>query len=217
MPRHLDGVLFDMDGTLLDSEKVWERALQDLAAELGGDLSAPARAQMVGASIGTSMAILHDDLDVDADPEASAAYLTERMAELFATDLEWKPGALELVLEVRAAGIPTALVTATHRRLTDLAIDFMGRDLFTDSVCGDEVARSKPHPEPYLSAAKLIAANPRACVAIEDSPTGIASAHAAGCAVLAVPSELAIAPAAGVTIRDSLFGLRLADLESLLR
>lgn len=216
MTTALHGVLFDMDGTLLDSEKVWELALQDLAAELGGTLSPNARAQMVGASIGRSMAILHDDLGVDADPETSGAYLTDRMVERFRTDLEWKPGARELLNAVRSAGVATALVTATHRRLTDIALQFMGRELFDASVCGDEVGRSKPHAEPYLRAAGLISAQPQTCVAIEDSPTGLASAHAAGCAVLAVPSEIAVPPSRNWTIRMSLVGLDVEDLRALL-
>ena len=170
---------------------------------------------MVGASIGTSMAILHDDLSVDADPETSSAYLTERMAELFATGLEWKPGARELLVAVGEAGIPIALVTATHRRLTDIALSFMGRELFTASVCGDEVGRPKPYPDSYLQAALLVNADPRNCVAIEDSVTGVASAQAAGCVVIAVPSEVVVPPGAGRTVIDTLVGVGVEDLRLL--
>ncbi len=205
-------MLFDMDGTLLDSEKVWALALHDLAAELGGELSSAARAQMVGGSMGSSTAILHDDLGIDADPETSSAYLTERMAELFATDLEWKPGARDLLVAVRDAGLPAVLVTATHRRLTDIALGFMGRELFTASVCGDEVGRSKPDPESYLRAASLAGATPSTCIAIEDSITGVASARAAGCVVIAVPSEVAVPPTSGVTIIHSLVGVGVDEL-----
>ena len=89
----LQGVLFDMDGTLLDSEKLWDVALEDLATALGGDLSPRARRRMVGSSLARSIAIMHDDLGIDADPQSSGAYLTERAAELFRTALVWKPGA----------------------------------------------------------------------------------------------------------------------------
>jgi HAD superfamily hydrolase (TIGR01509 family) len=213
--RPLQAVLFDMDGTLLDSEKVWDVALDDLATWLGGDLSPAARARMVGSSLGRSVAILHADLGIEADPETSGAYLIERTAELFRTDLVWKPGAEELLHAVHAAGVPAALVTSTHRRLTEIALDTLGRQYFAASVCGDEVARPKPHPDPYLRGAELLGVLPQRSVAIEDSPLGITSAEAAGCAVLAVPSEVPIEPAPTRTLRSSLVGLTVADLEAL--
>lgn len=214
--RTLHAVLFDMDGTLLDSEKIWDVALEDVASWLGGSLSPTARARMVGSSLARSIAILHHDLDVDADPESSGAYVTERTAELFRTDLVWKPGARELLVAVHDARLPAALVTSTHRRLTEIALDTLGREFFAATVCGDEVARPKPNPEPYLQAARLLEVAPASCVAIEDSPLGIAAAEAAGCAVLAIPSEVPIEPAPGRTIRSSLVGVSVAELAALL-
>jgi HAD superfamily hydrolase (TIGR01509 family) len=215
MPGSLQAVLFDMDGTLLDSEKVWDVALDDLATWLGGELSASARRRMVGSSLARSVAILHGDLGIEADPESSGAYLTERTAELFRTALVWKPGAQELLDAVRAAGIPAALVTSTHRRLTDIALDTLGRKNFAVTICGDEVRRPKPHPDPYLRAAELLGARPERCVVLEDSPLGIAAAEAAGCVVVAVPSEVEIPPAPARTIWPSLVGVSVADLTSL--
>ncbi|HEX3336331.1 MAG TPA: HAD family phosphatase [Jatrophihabitans sp.] len=213
----LQAVLFDMDGTLLDSEKVWDVALDDLAEWLGGSLSLTARQRMAGSSLARSVAILHSDLGIEADPESSAAYLLERTAELFRTELVWKPGAQELVGAVRAAGVPAALVTSTHRRLTEIALDTLGREFFAAVVCGDEVRRPKPHPDPYLRAASLLAASPERSVAIEDSPLGVTAAEAAGCVVLAVPSEVELAPARTRTLRPSLAGLSVADLDALVR
>lgn len=211
----LHAVLFDMDGTLLDSEKIWDVALDDLAEWLGGELSPSARARMVGSSLGRSVAILHSDLGIEADPESSGAFLLERTAELFRTRLTWKPGARELLVAVHDAGIPAALVTSTHRRLTDIALEGMGREFFAATVCGDEVRRPKPNPDPYLRAAELLGVAPGHSVAIEDSPIGIAAAQAAGCVVLAVPSEVTIAPAPGRTLRSSLVDLSVADLAAL--
>jgi HAD superfamily hydrolase (TIGR01509 family) len=208
-------VLFDMDGTLLDSEKVWDVALDDLATWLGGTLSAAARTRMVGSSLGRSVAILHADLGIEADAESSAAYLTERTAELFATDLVWKPGAHELLAAVARAGLPAALVTSTHRRLTEIALDTIGRQYFAATVCGDEVRRPKPHPDPYLRAAELLGVDPRCCVAVEDSPLGITAAEAAGCVVLAVPSEVGIEPTVTRTVWPSLADRTVADLRAL--
>ncbi len=206
-----------MDGTLLDSEKVWDVALADLAAWLGGDLSPTARRRMVGSSLARSVAILHSDLGIEADPESSGGYLTERTAELFGTDLVWKPGARELLTAVQDAEVPAALVTSTHRRLTEIALDTIGRQFFAATVCGDEVRRPKPHPDPYLRAAELLAVEVTRCVAIEDSPLGITSAEAAGCAVLAVPSEVEIEPAAGRTIRHTLEHVSVAELATLVQ
>jgi HAD superfamily hydrolase (TIGR01509 family) len=211
----LAAVLFDMDGTLLDSEKIWDVALDDLAAWLGGELSSTARRRMVGSSLARSVAILHADLGIEADPESSGAYLTERTAELFRTNIVWKPGAQELLDDVHAAGVPAALVTSTHRRLTEIALDTIGRHHFDAVVCGDEVRRPKPHPDPYLRAAHLLDADPAHFVAVEDSPLGIAAAEAAGCVVLAVPSEVQLEPAPTRVIRPSLAGVSVADLAAL--
>lgn len=202
-----------MDGTLVDSEKLWDVALRELAAQYGGALSGAARRAMVGSSMAASMRILHDDLgQPERDPQASAAWINTRILELFRTGLSWRPGALTLLRAVRAAGIPTALVTSSSRPLVEVALDTLGRDSFDAVVCGDEVDAAKPHPEPYLTAARLLDVPIARCVAIEDSPTGVASALAAGAAVLAVPAEVPIGPLDGVHQVESLTG---ADLELL--
>jgi HAD superfamily hydrolase (TIGR01509 family) len=215
MGNELQAVLFDMDGTLLDSEKIWDVALDDLAHYLGGELSDAARRRMVGSSLARSIVIMHDDLGIDADPESSGAYLLERAEELFRTSLVWKPGAQELLQGVREAGLPAALVTSTHRRLTEIALDTIGREYFAATVCGDEVPHAKPAPDPYLLAAEMVGAEPSRCVAIEDSPLGIASAEAAGCVLLAVPSEVPLATVPGRTVVASLDGITVCDLAGL--
>ncbi|WP_091280716.1 HAD family hydrolase [Micromonospora haikouensis] len=206
-------MLFDMDGTLVDSEKLWDVALRELAAEYGTTLSDAGRKALIGNSMADAMRILHDDLgQPHRDPQVSAAWIDARILELFRTGLRWRPGALALLRAVRAAGIPTALVTSSGRPLVEVALDTLGRDSFDVVVCGDEVDAAKPHPEPYLTAARLLGVPIARCVAIEDSPPGVASALAAGAAVLAVPAEVPIAPTDGVHQLDSLTG---ADLELL--
>jgi HAD superfamily hydrolase (TIGR01509 family) len=209
-------VLFDMDGTLVDSEKVWDIALNELAEHAGGELSLPARQAMIGSTMSRTMRLLRDDLgQPDRDEATDVAWLTDRVFGLFADGLVWRPGALSLLREVRAAGLPTALVTSTGRKLVEVALDTLGRENFDVVVCGDEVSTPKPDPEPYLTAAALLGVAITACVAIEDSPTGLASARASGAAVLAVPAELELPETDGVHLRESLVGVDLSYLAAL--
>jgi HAD superfamily hydrolase (TIGR01509 family) len=211
--HHPAAVLFDMDGTLIDSEKLWGVALAELAARYGGTLSPAARRAMVGTSMAESMDILHADLGQEwRDGAEGAAWLETRMAELFVAGLEWRPGALALLRGIRDAGIPTALVTSTGRNLVEVALETLGRDSFDVVVCGDEVDAAKPHPEPYRTAARLLGVPIERCVAIEDSPAGVASALAAGAAVLAVPSDAPVDPRAGIHFLETLAA---ADLDLL--
>ncbi|OLB78420.1 MAG: HAD family hydrolase [Actinobacteria bacterium 13_2_20CM_2_71_6] len=198
-------MLFDMDGTLVDSEKVWDVGLTELAQRYGGTLSGAARTTMVGTSMVESMTILHADIGQPwRDPEESIGWLEERVEVLFGAGLVWRPGAAELLAGLRAAGIPMALVTATRRHLVEVALETIGRTNFAAVVCGDEVDETKPHPLPYLTAAGLLGVDVRRCVAIEDSPNGVTSALASGAAVLAVPCEVELPRLPGVTLVDSL-------------
>ncbi|MGH3930412.1 MAG: HAD family hydrolase, partial [Pseudonocardiaceae bacterium] len=143
-------------------------------------------------------------------------WLTDRTQELFSTDLRWRPGAQAALRAVHEAGITAALVTSTHRDLTDVALRHIGIEHFAATVCGDEVTRAKPHPEPYLRAAAQLGVDPAGCVAVEDSPIGAAAAVAAGCTVLVVPSEVPVDPGERRVLRDSLVGVDAALLGSLL-
>ncbi|WP_432844074.1 HAD family hydrolase [Dactylosporangium sp. CA-092794] len=211
-------MLFDMDGTLVDSEKVWEVGLAELAAHHNQPLSDQARRDMVGTNMSDSMRILHADLGLPLSREAmddSVVWLEERVKELFLQGgVPWRPGARELLAALRAEGVPLALVTATSRHLVDVALLTIGAENFDAVVAGDEVDETKPHPMPYLTAARLVGAEPGQCVAVEDSPNGIRSARAAGCAVLAVPCEVELDPD-GVTLVGSLLDVDVDYLRKL--
>jgi HAD superfamily hydrolase (TIGR01509 family) len=220
----LQAVLFDMDGTLVETEEYWGEALFELARRLGGELSAPARAATVGTSLRTSLGVVYADLGLRGDESRLAAdtrWIEDRVAALMAAGVHWRPGARELLAAVRAAGVPTALVTTTSRRLADLVLASMGRAFggrvpFDVTVCGDEVPARKPDPAPYLQAAAALGADVRRCVVVEDSVVGVTAGLAAGAVVLAVPAMQAIDPAPGLVLRSTLGGLTPDDLAALL-
>lgn len=213
-------VLWDLDGTLLDSEKLWDIPLYELTEKLGGELSDETRDAMVGTNVMVTLRLIYTEVGIpDPTPDQladSAAWIDRRMAEVFRQDLPWRPGAADALATVHAAGLPMALVTSTQRDLTEIALDTIGRSHFRVTVCGDEVdGLNKPHPEPYLRACRLLGVGPAACVVIEDSPAGVASAVAAGANVLVVPCEVPVEPGERRVFRDSLEGLTVADLTAL--
>jgi HAD superfamily hydrolase (TIGR01509 family) len=212
---HLAAVLWDMDGTLLDSEKLWDIGVRELSVELGGEMSDEIRHALIGASAPNALRIIFEGLGLEPDPPAMAAasrWLERRVIELMSGPIPWRPGAPEALAAVRAAGLRTGLVTNTGRAITELCLDTLGRDNFDVSVCGDEVTNGKPAPDPYLRAAELLGVPAGHCVAVEDSVTGSASAAAAGCAVLVIPCEIPVPSRPGYTFRDSLIGLTVEDL-----
>lgn len=188
-------VLFDMDGTLVDSEKLWDIAMQQLYAKFGGVMTPEVRNATVGGSAESVIKLVFADLGLPPDPKEMAAiadWLHEITGDLFDAGLPWCEGARELLEELAGAGVPMALVTNTRRALTERALNTIGRDYFTASVCGDEVVRGKPAPDPYRQAAALLGFDPAHCLAIEDSVTGTASAESAGCPVLVVPNDVEV-------------------------
>jgi HAD superfamily hydrolase (TIGR01509 family) len=211
-------VLWDMDGTLVDSEKLWDVSLAALYEKLGGELTPAVRASMVGSVAENTMRIVYTDLGLDLDPAAmaeSSRWLNDYTAELFAVGLPWCDGAKELLDELHAQGMPMALVTNTQRALTDRALNSIGPHYFSATVCGDEVANGKPAPDPYLRAAALLGMTPEECLAVEDSLTGSAAAERAGCPVLVVPNDVEVPGGPRRRHVSSLANLAAADLRAI--
>ena len=211
----LAAVLFDMDGLLVDTEPLWLETETAVMARLGAPWTPQDQQALLGGSMQRTVSYLLGKATRPVPPETVARWMLDGMLDRAADGrVVVRPGARELVAEVAAAGLPYALVTSSQRRFADAVLAATGMT-FPVIVCGEDVTATKPDPEPYLLAAKLLGADPARCVALEDSPNGVASAAAAGCRVLAVPSLLPIPPAPGRLVLGSLRDVTLATLRDL--
>lgn len=216
-PLALQAVLLDMDGTLVDTEPYWIAAEYRLVAEFGGHWSDDQAHALVGNALLTSAEYLREHGGVDLDPPVIVERLLDDVVRSAATAVTWRPGALALIAELAAAQVPCALVTMSYERLARVVCAQLPEGSFATVVTGDQVRFGKPHPEAYLTAATRLGVDPARCVAIEDSPTGLASAEAAGCVVVAVPHAVPIDPAPTRVVVHSLDQLCLGRLDALVR
>lgn len=214
--RRPAAVLWDMDGTLVNTEPYWITAETDLIQSYGGDWTHEEALQLVGSGLWHSARIIQAK-GVTLSEDEIIDRLTDRVIEqLVEFGIPWRPGARELLTELREQGIPTALVTMSIHRMAHHVADRIGFVGFDAVVSGDDVTHSKPHPESYLRGAELLGVDPAACVAIEDSPPGIASASAAGAVVVGVPFMIPLDDAGAHALWPTLEGRGLADLGALL-
>ena len=219
-PAGLQAVLFDMDGTLVDTEGLWQQAVAREAALLGLALGPDDQPFVLGRAAEDTAAHLVDRL-LAAGTRTPVSWLRNalehRFADLVRARVVPLPGALALLDELGAANVAAALVSASPRHVVDIVLDALGRHRFAVTVAAGETPRTKPEPDPYLAAAEALGVDPARCVAVEDTPTGIASAEAAGCAVLAVPSAAPVAAGRRRTVVRSLLDVDLALLRRLAR
>lgn len=207
--------MFDMDGLLVDSEPMWFQAETAAMARLGGSWSQADQHVLVGGSMTSTVAYLLDKGTRKADPAAVARWLIEAMVDLIRSGpLPAMPGALELAAEAAAAGLPHALVTSSEPEVVEAVLTRLGAR-FPVTVCGADVTSAKPHPEGYLLAAARLGADPRHCIALEDSPNGAAAAEAAGCRTVVVPSVVPVPPRPGRVVLESLGGVSMARLAAM--
>jgi len=209
-----DAVLWDMDGTLVDTEPYWIAAEFEVASRYGGTWDHDRAKLLVGADLLDAGRSMRELAGIDVTPEQIVDELLDSVVESIRQEIPWRPGARELLAALNDADIPCALVTMSWRRFAEPVVDALPRNSFRVIVTGDEVARGKPHPEPYLEAARRLGVAPRRCLAIEDSPTGVASATAAGCVVVAVPNVVAVPPGPGHTLLESLTELDLDGMRA---
>ncbi|CAL9582443.1 HAD family hydrolase [Streptomyces sp. enrichment culture] len=212
----LQAVLLDMDGTLVDTEGFWWDVEVEVFASLGHTLDESWRHVVVGGPMSRSAGFLIEATGADIALPELTVLLNDGFEARIDRALPLMPGAERLLAELSEHRVPTALVSASHRRIIDRVMNSLGRRHFALSVAGDEVPRTKPHPDPYLSAAAGLGADPARCAVVEDTATGVAAGEAAGCQVVAVPSVAPIPPAAGRTVVPSLEVVDLPFLRGLM-
>lgn len=217
--RALSAVLFDMDGLLVNTEPDWLQVEHEVLAVLGGTWSEADHRAVMGASMAHATAYIRDVSGTEhSDEYVADLMISSMLLRLQEADIVIQPGAREIVTEVAESGVPFALVSASVRPLVDLVLAFLARagfPRFPVTVAGDEVARSKPDPLPYLRAADLLGIDITRAVVFEDSANGTRAGWSAGATVVAIPHAVPIEPGERVVVRDSLAGLRVADLRAL--
>lgn len=212
----LQAVLLDMDGTLVDTEGFWWDAESEAFAELGHVLKDEWREVVVGGPMTRSASFLIEATQADITVEELTVLLNAKFIARLRRGVPLMPGAMRLLKELSVHGVPAALVSASHRSVVDEMLVSLGEKHFALTVAGDELKRTKPHPDPYLTAAARLGADPARCAVVEDTVTGVAAAEAAGCQVVAVPSVAPIEAVEGRTVVNSLEEVNLAFLRSLI-
>jgi HAD superfamily hydrolase (TIGR01509 family) len=184
----VSAVLFDMDGLLIDSEPVWYDVESAVVVRLGGVWTPTDQAACIGGTMAASCRYMIERTGTSMSVDELTEEMVDEMVVRFRRDLPLHEGALTLLDALRERGVPIGLVSSSYRRLMDAALDTLGSDRFNVTVAGDEVAHGKPHPQPYLSACERLGVEAAQTVVLEDAETGVRSAEAAGCIVVAVPS-----------------------------
>ena len=205
-------VLWDMDGTLVDTEPYWIATEYELVAEFGGRWTDEYALSLVGFDLRDAAAILRDRGGVHLPIDDIVNRLLDGVIERVQHKVPWRPGARSLLTDLRKQGIPCALVTMSWTRFADAVVRALPPGSFDVVITGDEVTHGKPHPEPYLTAAAALGVRAQDCVAIEDSPTGVRSAVAAGCRTFAIPNVVDVPEGRGYTVVRSLHELDRAEL-----
>lgn len=209
-------VLFDLDGTLVDTEPLWQTAQRQLAVERGERWDPAVIEHVIGKGLVEGAMILASYTGIQMDPEDMVDYLVGHVRQaMHSGGLLWFPGIKDLLALLATEHVPAALVTSSYRVLANEIIDAVDEGTFRAVVPGDEIDERKPHPAPYLRAAKMLGVPIEKCLVIEDSPVGVQSGLASGAAVVAIPKMVAIPPTPGLTRLRSAAELNVALLERL--
>ncbi|MEY4410886.1 MAG: hypothetical protein RLZ69_460 [Actinomycetota bacterium] len=219
-PIKAAAVLWDLDGTLVESEGYWALAEQSLSKRYPGTWTHEDGLALTGLSLPVSCAIMREKMGIDdISVDEMIQELTDGVLFHMQDGMAWRPGALELATQLHQAGVRQAIVTMSIRRMAlavrDAAHEATGLEIFELVVAGDEVTNGKPHPEAFQIAAERLGLTPEMCVAIEDSLNGLTSAEAAGTRALAIPCAVELPEIPGRTIWPTLVGVEPHHLNEL--
>ncbi len=205
-------VLWDMDGTLIDTEPYWAEYETALVESFGGTWTHENALACVGNPLEVSARYIRENSPVDLPEREITLRMQEGVMVRMGERMPWRPGARELLMGLGAAGVPCALVTMSWRPMVDVFLATVPPGTFSAVVTGDVVAEGKPHPEAYLTAIEALGVRARECVAIEDSRSGVGSALASGARTIAVPHLVEIPDAPGLAKVPTLDGVSPEDL-----
>lgn len=211
----LEAVLFDMDGTLINSEPYWLIAERELMLRYGHVWTDEDQAYCIGGPLPKVGAYMSNLAGGAEDAQFFEEELIRLVGAQFLQGLEFMPGAKELVENLASHSVPMALVSASPRLLVDAALELLPEGTFMTSVSSQDVKVSKPDPESYLLAAARLGIDITKSLVLEDSKTGITSGLASGAVVIGIPHIITYPPSPRLHIRRDLVGLGLQDLEQI--
>jgi HAD superfamily hydrolase (TIGR01509 family) len=204
-----------MDGTLIDSEHHWLSSEQELAASWGANWTSDDGEALIGMSLYQSTKLIKEKLGIDLTPHQITEILTDAVIAKLDAEIVWRPGVLELMADLKANGVKTALVTMSMRRMALRVAAKLPVGEFDVVVAGDDVTNGKPHPEPYLLAAEQLGVDIKDCIALEDSVTGLTSAEASGAIAIGIPNIVHLPEQEGRLIWPTLQGVNVETLAGL--
>jgi beta-phosphoglucomutase-like phosphatase (HAD superfamily) len=209
-----EAILWDMDGTIIDSEEYWIVAETELVELFGGSWTHEQGLALVGNGLGITAEVLQNS-GVTLTPDEIIQTLTTRVLEQLDVAIPWRPGAPELMQEFHRLGIPQAMVTMSIERMARSVARLIPENPLTVVVAGDNVINPKPDPEAYLRAAEDLGVNVTRCIAFEDSPAGCSSASRASAFTIGVKNIVDLDNAPLDVYLQSLAGLSAEDIISL--